>query len=55
MAQVPKGHNLHTKELGFPMADDPNMHKELIEDFNDVAAAIVDIIPGQDVVNMVLD
>ena len=39
----------------FPMADDPNMHKELIEDFDDNAAAIVDITPAQDVVNRVFD
>ena len=42
-------------EPGFPMADDPNMHKELIEDFDDDAAAIVDITPAQDVVNKVFD
>ena len=42
-AQVQKGHDLRTKELGFPMADDPNMHKELIEDFDDATAATVDI------------
>ena len=42
-------------ESGFPMADDPNMHKELIEDFDDAAVAIVDITPAQDVVNKVFD
>ena len=42
-------------EPGFPMADDPNMHKQLIEDFNDTVAAIVDITPAQDVVNKVFD
>ena len=42
-------------EPGFLMADDPDKHKELIEDFDDAAAAIVDIIPAQDVVNKVLD
>ena len=54
-AQVQTGHDLHTMELGFPMADDPNMHKKLIEDFNNAIAAIVDITPAQDVVNKVLD
>ena len=37
------------------MADDPDMHQELIEDFDDAAAAIVDITPAQDVVNKVFD
>ena len=31
------------------------MHKELIEDFDDDAVAIVDIIPAQGVVNKVFD
>jgi len=30
----------------FLMADDPNMHEELIEDFDDAVAAIVDITPA---------
>ena len=42
-------------EPGFPMADFLDMHEELIEDFDDDAAAIVDITPAQDVVNKVLD
>jgi hypothetical protein len=42
-------------EPGFPMADDPDMHDDLIEDFDDVTAAIVDITPAQDVVNKVFD
>ena len=42
-------------ELGFPMADDPDMHEELIEDFDDVAVAIVDITSAQDVINKVFD
>ena len=42
-------------ELGFPMADDPNMHEDLIEDFNDAATAIVDITSAHDVINKVLD
>ena len=54
-AQVHIGHDLHTMEPGFPMADDPNMHKEPIEDFDDATAAIVDITPAQDVVNKVFD
>jgi len=31
------------------------MAEELIEDFNDTAAAILDITPAQDVVNKVFD
>ena len=42
-------------EPGFPLVDDPDMHKELIEDFDDATAAIVDITPSQDVVNKVFD
>ena len=42
-------------EPGFPMADDLDMHEELIEDFNDAVVAIVDIIAAQDVVNKVFD
>ena len=30
-------------EPGFPMANDPDMHEELIEDFDDAIAAITDI------------
>ena len=37
------------------MADDPNMHEDLIEDFDDEAEAIVDIISAQDVINNVFD
>ena len=53
--QVQTGHDLHAMELGFPMVDDPNMHEELIEDFDDGAAAIVDITLAQDIVNKVFD
>jgi len=53
--QVQTGHDLCTMEPGFPMADDPDMHKELIEDFDDNAVAIVDITLAQDVVNKVFD
>ena len=42
-------------EPGFPMVDDPNMHEELIEDFDDGATTSVDITPAQDVVNKVFD
>ena len=48
-------HDLRTMEPGFPKADDPNMHRELIEDFDDDAAAIVDITPAQDVMNKIFD
>ena len=44
-AQVQTRHELRTMELGFPMADDPDLHEDLIEDFDDAAAAIVDINP----------
>ena len=54
-AQVQTGHDLRIMEPGFLMADDPNTHKELIEDFDDDAAAIMDITPTQDVVNKVFD
>ena len=43
MAQVQTGQELCTMEPGFLMADDPDMHEELIEDFDDVAVAIMDI------------
>ena len=42
-------------EPGFPMADDPGTHEDLIKDFEDAAAAIVDIALSQDVVNRVFD
>ena len=42
-------------ELGFLMADDPDMHEDLIEDFDDAAADIVDIISAQDVINKVFE
>jgi len=42
-------------EPGFMMANDPDMHEELIEDFDDAAAAIMDITSAQDVINKVLD
>ena len=54
-AQVQTGHDLHTMEPGFPMADDPDIHGDLIEDFDDVAEAVVDIISAQDVINNVFD
>ena len=42
-------------ELGFSMADDPGTYEDLIEDFKDATAAIVDIASAQDVVNRVFD
>ena len=54
-AQVQTRHNLCTMEPSFPLADDPDMHKELIEDFDNDVAAIVDITLAQDVVNKVFD
>ena len=55
VAQVQTGHDLRTMELGFPMADDLDMHEDLIEDFDDDAAAIVDITSAQEVINKVFD
>jgi hypothetical protein len=48
-------HDLVSMEPGFPMTDDPNMHEDLIQDFDDAAAAMVDIISAQDVMNWVFD
>ena len=42
-------------EPGFSMADDPNKHEDLIEDFEDATATIVDITSAQDVINRVFD
>ena len=53
--QVQTRHELRTMEPGFSMADDPDMHKELIEDFDDAAVAIVDIASIQDVINKIFD
>ena len=54
-AQIQTGHDLRTMELGFPMGDDSSTHEDLIEDFEDTAAAIVDIASAQDIVNRVFD
>jgi len=37
------------------MADNPNMHEDLIEDFEDATTAIMDITLAQDVINRVFD
>ena len=42
-------------ETGFSMGDNPELHEDLIEDFNDAVEAIVDIISAQDVINNVFD
>ena len=42
-------------EPGFLMADDPGMHDDLIEDFNNAAAVIVDITSTQDIINKFFD
>ena len=54
-AQIQTRHDLRSMEPGFLMADDPDMHKELIKDFDDTTVAIVHITPAQDVVNKVFD
>ena len=55
VAQVQTEHDLRTMELGFPMANDPGTHDDLIEDFEDTTSAIMDIASVQDVVNRVFD
>ena len=42
-------------EPSFPMSDDPITHEDLIKDFEDTTAAIMDIASAQDVVNRVFD
>jgi hypothetical protein len=54
-AQVQTGYDLISMELGFPMVDDPDMHEDLIKEFYEVAAEIVDITPAQGVVNKVFE
>ena len=54
-AQVQTGYELRTMETGFPMGNNPKLHEELVEDFDDAAEAIVDIISAQDVINNVFD
>ena len=54
-AQVQTGHDLCTMEPDFPMADDPGTYEDLIKDFEDTTAAIMDIASAQDVVNRVFD
>jgi hypothetical protein len=51
--QVQTGHDLISMEHGFLASDDPDTHEDLIDEFKDVAAEIMDIIPAQDVVNKV--
>ena len=54
-AQVQTGHGLRTMEPGFPMTDDPDMHEDMIEDFDAVSAAIMDITSAQDIINKVFE
>jgi lysylphosphatidylglycerol synthetase-like protein (DUF2156 family) len=42
--QVQTRHDLVSMEPVFPMANDPDMHEDLIEEFDEAAAKIVDII-----------
>ena len=42
-------------ETGFPMADGPEEHEDLLEEFVMVVEAIVDITSAQDVVNKIFD
>jgi hypothetical protein len=54
-AQVQIGHDLLSMEPGFLVVYDPDMHEDLIEDFDDAATTIEDIIPAEDVVNKVFE
>ena len=54
-AQVQTEHELHAMETGFPMADGPKEHEDLLEEFVMAAEAIVDITSARDVVNKVFD
>ena len=54
-AQVQTGHELHAMEIGFPVGDSPEEHKDLHEEFTMAAKAVVDITSAQDVVNKVFD
>jgi len=42
-------------ETGFSMGNGPEEHEEFIEEFIDVAEAIIDIISAKDVINNVFD
>ena len=53
--QVHTGLDLHTMEPSFSMANDPDMHEDLIDDFDGAAEAIVDTISAQDGINNVFD
>ena len=55
VAQVQTGYELYAMETGFPMADGPEEHEDLLEEFIIAAEAIVDITSAQDVVNKVFD
>ena len=55
MAQVQIGYEHRNMETGFPMGDNPEPHEEIIEDFDNAAEAIADIISSQDVINNIFD
>jgi len=42
-------------EVGFPIDDGPEEHKDLLEEFIMAAEAVVDITSTRDVVNKVFD
>jgi len=54
-AEVQTGHDLRTMEPGFLMVDEPNMHEDVIVDFEDATTAIVDITLAQSIINRVFD
>ena len=54
-SQVQTGLDLRTMEPGFSMADNPGVHEDLIEDFEDNIAAIVDITSAQDIISKVFN
>jgi hypothetical protein len=47
-------HGVH-HGVAVALADDPNMHEDLIREFDNASTAMVDIISAQVVVNMVFD
>ena len=55
VVEVQTGYELQAMEIGFPVGDSPEEHKDLHEEFTMAAKAVVDITSAQDVVNKVFD
>lgn len=49
------GHNLATMDQGFPAGEGPEPYEDLIKEFEDAAAEIMDIMPAQNAVDKVFD